>query len=156
MANLRLRNPSDRGSSVFSSQSTAADAQALLPVKQTSRVPIGMGGGGTGSWYRLGTALHAIPEVRFGLKEVELEEPVGGDLKNLELVVAEDDRENRTFGLGDCHVVLELRHVALKDLIGFRECAGVLCFPHRASVFDQAIESAPTPILDRAGDRCRV
>src|SRR5690349_4858767 len=89
-----------------------------------------------GSRYRLSPAGNALPELLFGFQELELVEPVGCDLDHLILVIAEDDREDRALRAGDRHVVLELGHVALEDLVALRKGTGVLGLPHRARALD--------------------
>src|SRR5437868_6659689 len=42
---------------------------------------------------RLLAALHAFPEVLLGREELDLVEPVGGNLEDLELLIAEDHRQ---------------------------------------------------------------
>ena len=82
--------------------------------------------------YRLFAGQDTVPELFLRLQELELVEPVGGDLDDLILVVAEDDRENCPFRPGHRHVVLELGHVALENFLALRERAGVLGLPDRA------------------------
>ena len=88
----------------------------------------------------------------FGLQQVELVEPVAGDLEDFESVIAEDHRQRRLLVAGHRHVVLELGHVALEDVFAAGEGIGVLGFPDGATVFDQAVERASPPVVPLAGE----
>jgi hypothetical protein len=101
---------------------------------------------------RLAAGKHAVPEALLSLEQFKLIKPVAGDLEDLKLVVAEDDREDRPLDAGDRHIVLELGHVALEHLIGLRKGAGVLRFPNGAAVLNQPIERAPPPVMAGARD----
>ena len=96
---------------------------------------------------RLGAGEHAIPEALLRLEQFELIKPVGRDLEDFELVVAEDHGEDRPLGTGDRHIVLELGHVALEHFIGLGKGAGVLGFPNGAARLNQPIKRAPPPVV---------
>src|SRR5690348_10083082 len=49
---------------------------------------------------RLSAGQNAVPEILFGIEELDLVQPVGGDLENLELLVAEDHRQHCLLAAG--------------------------------------------------------
>ena len=108
-------------------------------------------GGGVGR-DGLPARLNAVPELLFGLEQLELVEPVAGDLDDLIFVIAEDHREHRPLCSCHRHIVLQLGHIALEHFFRLGKGAGVLGLPHRAARLDHAIKRAAPPVRSRTGD----
>ena len=49
-------------------------------------------------------------------------------------------QRNKLLAVGDRHIVLQLRHVALQHLFGLGKGIGVLGFPDRVNPLDQPVD----------------
>jgi hypothetical protein len=101
---------------------------------------------------RLLARRHTVPELLFGLQELELVEPVSSNLDHLVLVIAEDDREYPTLRPCLRHIVLELGHVAFENFFALGKGAGVLSLPNGSGSFDKSVDGTIAPRVPGALD----
>ena len=98
-------------------------------------------------------ALDAAPEFLLGGEQEVLVERIGrnGDLDPF--AAAGDDRQHRRPGIGDPHVVLELRHMLFgRRLFGERPRQHELGLEHRPGVLDHPVEGCAHPADHRVAD----
>ena len=94
--------------------------------------------------------LDAAPELLLRGQQEMLVERIRRDADLDPLAAAGDDREHRQLGIGDPHVVLQLRHVFFgRPLFGERPRQHEFGLEHRPGGFDHAVEGGGHPAHDR-------